>query len=110
MTNERLRTAMDRAGLTPEKAARLTDVDPKTVQRWLSGRVPHPRHRYRLADELEENEEFLWPGVRRHQSDANTAAAELVAAYPYRADVDPRRWWDLITRAEHQIDLLGYTL
>ncbi len=110
MTNERLRTAMDRAGLTPEQAARLTDVDPKTVQRWLSGRIPHPRHRYRLADELDENEQFLWPGVRRHPSETATAAAELVAAYPYRADVDHSRWWDLITGSEHQIDLLGYTL
>lgn len=110
MTNERLRMAMDHAGLTPERAARLTGVDPKTVQRWLSGRVPHPRHRFKLADELDENEEFLWPGVRRAHSEASTTAAELVAAYPFRADVDPSRWWDLIMRAEHQIDLLGYTL
>lgn len=110
MTNERLRTAMDHAGLTPEQAARLSGVDPKTVQRWLSGRVPHPRHRFRLADELGENEEFLWPGVRRQQSSSSTAAAELVAAYPYRADVHLSRWWDLIIKAQRQIDLLGYTL
>jgi transcriptional regulator with XRE-family HTH domain len=110
MTKERLRSAMDRCGLTPEKAARVAGVDPKTVQRWMSGRVPHPRHRFALANELGENEEYIWPESRRTRLDAGNAAAELIAAYPYRADVDPSRWWDLITRAERQIDLLGFTL
>jgi transcriptional regulator with XRE-family HTH domain len=110
VTNERLRRALDRACLTIEDLARVAEVDPKTVQRWLAGRVPHPRHRWRLAEELNEHEEFLWPEARRRQRHAETAAAELVAAYPYRVDVEPGRWWDLITSAEHQIDLLGYTL
>lgn len=110
MANERLRAVMDRAGLTIEGLARDADVDPKTVQRWLGGRVPHARHRWAVAERVDENEEFLWPGARRRQTDALGAAAELVAAYPYRTDVEPRRWWDLITGAQAQIDLLGYTL
>ncbi|MPZ60916.1 MAG: XRE family transcriptional regulator [Propionibacteriales bacterium] len=111
MSNERLRAAMDRAGLSIEAAARETQVDPKTVQRWLAGRVPHPRHRWALAELVDEREEFLWPAARRRQADAlGAAAAEVVAAYPYRADVDAGRWWGLVTRAERQIDLLGYTL
>lgn len=110
MANERLRAAMDRASLSIESAAREARVDPKTVQRWLSGRVPHPRHRWALAERVDEDEEFLWPGARRRQADALGAAAEVVAAYPYRADLDAGRWWNLISRAEHQIDLLGYTL
>lgn len=110
MTNDRLRSALSHAGLTVEEVARRTEVDPKTVHRWVAGRVPHPRHRWRLAEELDESEEFLWPEARRPQSDAGAAAAELVAAFSYRAEVDPARWWDLIRRAEKQIDLLGYTL
>ena len=109
MTNERLRKAMSTTGMTPERAARLTGVDPKTVQRWLSGRVPHPRHRYALADALNESEQFLWPEVQESRA-GDTGAAELVAAYPRRADVEVSRWWHLINRAETQIDLLGYTL
>ena len=110
MTNERLRVALDRAGLTVESAARTADVDPKTVQRWLAGRVPHPRHRWALAAQVEEDEEFLWPTARRSPPSDDGATPEIVAAYAYRSDFDTRRWWDLFVRAEHQIDLLGYTL
>lgn len=110
MANERLRAVMDRAGLTTEALARDAEVDPKTVQRWLAGRIPRAPHRWAVAERLDENEEFLWPGARRRQADALGAAAELIAAYPYRTDAEPSRWWRLITGAQSQIDLLGYTL
>jgi hypothetical protein len=110
MTNERLRVALDRAGLTNEAAARLAGVDPKTVQRWLGGRIPHPRHRWAVAARVEEDEDFLWPAARRSEPGNDGATAEIVAAYAYRSDFDTRRWWDLFVRAERQIDLLGYTL
>ena len=110
MTNERLRSAMSSAGLTVETVARAAEVDSKTVQRWLAGRVPHPRHRYAVAEQLAEHEEFLWPGVQRQPADGLGAAAEILAAYPHRSQVDGVRWWKLITSAEQQIDLLGYTL
>lgn len=110
MSNERLRLAVARADLSVEQLARQVGVDPKTVQRWLTGRVPHPRHRWSVAELVAENEEFLWPGARRQDADATSAAAELVAAYGYRSELDPKRWWDLITRADRQIDLLGFTL
>jgi len=110
MTNERLRVALDSAGLTIEAAARATGVDPKTVQRWLTGRIPHPRHRWAIAARVEEDEEFLWPDARRSGPSNDGATAEIVAAYAYRSDLDTRRWWDLLVRAERQIDLLGYTL
>ena len=109
MTNERLRAALDRAGVSSEALARTTEVDPKTVQRWVAGRVPHPRHRHLVAARVEEDEDFLWPGARRAAPDTDTSS-EVVAAYAYRAQLDPRRWWDLFQRAENQIDLLGYTL
>lgn len=110
MSNERLAAGVSRSGLSLELVARRVDVDPKTVQRWLAGRTPHPRHRYALAALLGESEEFLWPGVHRLPADAMGAAAELVSAYPHRTDLNTDRWWDLFRDAEAQIDLLGYTL
>src|SRR4051794_29248697 len=105
MSNERLHAGLTRAGLTSDAVAQRTGVDPKTVQRWLSARVPHPRHRLAIAELLEDDEEFLWPGARRPDSSVN-AGSELVAAYAYRSELDLRRWWEFFVRAEHQIDLL----
>jgi transcriptional regulator with XRE-family HTH domain len=110
VSNERLTTAVTRGGLTTEQIAHRLGVDPKTVQRWMAGRTPHPRYRYALAELLGENEEFLWPAVRRRTADALGAAAEVVSAYPHRTDLNSDRWWDLFQAAAAQIDLLGYTL
>lgn len=110
MTNERLRVALQRAGLTTEAVARATGVDPKTAHRWVAGRTPHPRHRWVIAAQVGEDEEYLWPDARRSIPANDGAAAEVVAAYPYRSDLDTHRWWALFQRAERQIDLLGYTL
>ena len=48
--NENLRRAMLRARLSEENVAAQLQVDPKTVRRWLEGRVPYLRHRWLLAD------------------------------------------------------------
>jgi transcriptional regulator with XRE-family HTH domain len=110
MSNERLRAAILESRLTISHLADQLAVDPKTVHRWLGGRVPHPRHRYALAAALSQEEEYLWPSVNRSVGDAEASAAELVGAYPFRADVDAAHWWSMITKAKQQIDLLGYTL
>jgi transcriptional regulator with XRE-family HTH domain len=59
--NEHLRTAITRSGLTLEEFADIVGVDVKTVQRWLAGRVPYPRHRARVAGALDTTEHALWP-------------------------------------------------
>src|SRR4030081_3349898 len=64
MANERLRAAMAKAGKDILSLACATEVDPKTVQRWLAGRVPHPRHRWAIASILDEEEGHLWPSAR----------------------------------------------
>lgn len=61
--NERLRVAMTSKSMEIEALARLVSVDPKTVQRWLGGRVPHPRHRWKMCDVLGQSEQELWPEV-----------------------------------------------
>lgn len=60
MRNERLREALIKAHKTIYDVVRVTGVDPKTVQRWLNGRVPHARHRWAVADMLHVHEEDLW--------------------------------------------------
>ncbi len=110
MANERLRAAMERGRVSIVELATYTEKDAKTVGRWLSGRVPHPRTRYMVAKRLKEDEEFLWPGANKESSDPMGAGAEIVASYPYRSDFPTSAWWRLITRANRQIDLLGYTL
>jgi hypothetical protein len=72
--------------------------------------TPHPRHRWAVAKYLNEDEEFPWPGVQRRSADAASANAEIIAAYPYRSEMPNSGWWELIERANRQIDLLGYTL
>jgi hypothetical protein len=61
LDNEHLRTAITRSGLTFEEFADIVGVDVKTVQRWLAGRVPYPRHRARVAGALDTTEHALWP-------------------------------------------------
>ena len=58
---EPLRRAMADARKRDIDIAEALRVDPKTVQRWLAGRLPQPRHRWGLADLLECHEYDLWP-------------------------------------------------
>src|SRR3977135_1753293 len=56
MANDRLRSAMAKAGKDIANLADAAAVAPKTGQRWLAGRVPHPRHRWVIASLVEEDE------------------------------------------------------
>ncbi len=109
MGNERLRSAMAKAHVDVEIITRVTDVDPKTVQRWLLGRVPHARHRWKLAELLKENEDFLWP-TEDSIPTSTLCTPEILAAYAHRNETSPTTWWHLFSQAEEQIDLLGYAM
>jgi hypothetical protein len=108
MPNERLRNAIAKAQADVEAIIQVTGVDPKTVQRWLAGRVPHPRHRWAVANLLREDEGYLWPAARPDLSPGAEATSEVVAAYGHRADIPNARWSDLMASARQRIDLLGY--
>jgi hypothetical protein len=106
--NERLKNAMSVGGIDIETIVQAINVDPKTVQRWIHGRVPHTRHRWKLAKLLGEREEFLWP---IHSSTVGGIyTSEVVAAYAYRSDVPPTAWFKLFFDATERIDLLGYAM
>src|SRR5579884_2994348 len=110
MRNEHLHEALIAKHVAVEDIVQATGVDPKTVQRWLKGRVPHPRHRSKIAQLLNEREDFLWPTQHNNILSAPTRTAEIVAAYAHRSDVPPSAWWKLFLQAQTHIDLLGIAL
>ncbi|MEU4540910.1 XRE family transcriptional regulator [Streptosporangium sp. NPDC023825] len=104
--NENLRHALIRARLQPVDIAARLAVDPKTVARWISGRIPHPRHRFAVADLLETHENDLWPDVsygRRH------ITGEIKAVYPHRWSVPAEVWRSFFQAAEKEIGILVYS-
>ncbi|MEU8891444.1 XRE family transcriptional regulator [Streptomyces sp. NPDC048442] len=103
--NTQLRDALVRSGLTAEDLASACSVDPKTVGRWLSGRVPHRRHRWTVACRLGTEEANLWP----QRAGDNSLGPELVAAYPNRASVPRELWLSLLLDATRQIDVLVFS-
>ncbi len=84
-------------------------MDPKTVQRWIGGRVPHPRHRWKICDLLGQAEEHLWPGVGLGASGAHYTS-EIVAAFAHRADAPSQLWSGMLERVRTNLDLLGYAM
>ena len=59
--NEPLRRALLRARLREDDIAARLGVDPKTVRRWLTGRVPYPHNRAAIAELVGADEADLWP-------------------------------------------------
>ena len=110
MTNERLRAAFQRAGLSPDVVASQLGVDPKTVQNWLGGRTPHRGFRWAVSQLVEESEQYLWPDPTRVAGDDHGANEEVLQAFPRRASVGAGRWRDLIGQGDRQIDILGYSV
>jgi transcriptional regulator with XRE-family HTH domain len=59
--NEPLRRALLRARLREDDVAARLGVDPKTVRRWLNGRLPYPHNRAAIAELVGADEAELWP-------------------------------------------------
>jgi hypothetical protein len=109
MRNERLTTAMTDRTLSRRAVAEQLLVDAKTVERWLHGRVPQPRHRLVLAGLLAQPESYLWPELRSsHAGTAAPDAAGLVSVFARRCDVPQPLWNSLIQQATDRIDVLAY--
>jgi hypothetical protein len=102
---EPLRRALATARLREIDIAKTLGVDPKTVQRWLGGRLPQPRHRWGLADLLSLHEYDLWP----HLAGVPSIGPEVYATYPHRGAVPRQVWRQLYDSAQHQIDILVYS-
>jgi transcriptional regulator with XRE-family HTH domain len=61
LVNEKLRDAVWGSGIEITELARQVGVDPKTVERWMTGgRIPYRRHRWNASRVLGIDESELW--------------------------------------------------
>jgi hypothetical protein len=107
--NERLRQALNKAGVDIDDLARATGASHDTARRWIKpGRTPQRRYRIPVVRLLKCDEADLWPELASPGLD--TATAEIVNAYAHRADVPTELWWQLLCDAKEHVDLVGYAL
>ena len=107
--NHPLARALRAAGVDAVDVAARLGVDPKTVQRWMAGRVPYPRYRDALVQMTGWGARDLWPELARPVEPAATAAADEVRiVYPNRSAVPSDAWARLFDRASHEIGILAY--
>jgi transcriptional regulator with XRE-family HTH domain len=106
--NEPLRRALLRARLREDDVAARLGVDPKTVRRWLNGRVPYPHNRAAIAELVGVNEAELWPDTGGLLT-ARNRPEELGTVYPHRWAVPREVWVRLFGSAEREIDILAYS-
>jgi transcriptional regulator with XRE-family HTH domain len=106
--NEPLRRALLRARLREDDIAARLGVDPKTVRRWLYGRIPYSNNRAALADLLDADEADLWPDAAGPLT-ARTRSEELQAVYPHRWTVPREAWTRFFESAEREVGILAYS-
>lgn len=106
--NELLRRFLPQAGLREDDVAARLGVDPKTVRRWLNGRVPYPHNRAAIADLLGAEETDLWPGVSGTLT-ARIRPDEVRAVYPHRTAVPREGWIRFFSSAAREIGILAYS-
>lgn len=107
MANERLRDALLRNGLNYQHISKVTGVDQKTVERWITkGRTPYPRHRHAIASLVKETESYLWPDAVTPDRKAEVTESELVKLYPHRNSIPADLWDHLITNASEHVEIL----
>jgi transcriptional regulator with XRE-family HTH domain len=99
---------MLRARLREDDVAAQMGVDPKTVRRWLSGRVPYASNRAALADLVGVDEADLWPDAGGPLA-GRVRPEELGAVYPHRWAVPRDAWTRFFGSAEHEIGVLAYS-
>ncbi len=104
--NETLRRAIFSAGLSEDDIAARLGVDPKTVRRWVDGRLPYPRLRWDLAALLEVDETDLWPELLAART-ATAKPAEVVAVYPHRSSIPRDFWYRFFDSACQEIAILA---
>lgn len=103
-----LRRALFRARLAEEDVAAHLGVDPKTVRRWLEGRVPYPRYRLAMSHLLGADEADLWPEVHAARA-ARSRPDEIRAVYPHRWAIPHKVWHQLFESAQREIGVLAYS-
>jgi hypothetical protein len=110
MANERLRAALLAKGVDIDQLAEAIQVDPKTVERWITqGRQPYRKHRYAVASFLGTDEGYLWPHALTREQVASASESEIVQVYPHRWAVPRDIWGRLFAGASTEIGILVYS-
>ncbi|MFW6722905.1 XRE family transcriptional regulator [Streptomyces sp. MAR4 CNY-716] len=96
--------------MTVRQLAEAIEVNPKTVERWITqGKVPYRRHQYATASVLNVEVTTLWEDDSRAVDSAtDLCKAEILTAYPHRHVVPNDLWRQMCERAARQIDILVY--
>jgi transcriptional regulator with XRE-family HTH domain len=103
MATDKLRAALQNAGLRTEELADIVQVDVRTVRRWLSGGAPYARHRAKVARALDTTEQHLWPEIPQ------PVITDSLAAHTQPDDSDAPTIEGLIRVATQRVDLLDNT-
>ena len=106
--NEPLRRALLHARLREEDLAAVLGVDPKTVRRWLNGRVPYSNNRAAIAELVGVDEAELWPEAGGPLT-AKIRPDELGVVYPQRRAIPRKVWTEFFGSAKHEIGILAYS-
>jgi lambda repressor-like predicted transcriptional regulator len=110
MANERLRAALLEKGVSITDLANAIQVDPKTVERWITkSRAPYRKHRYAVASYLGTEETYLWPEALTREQVASASESEIVTVYPHRWAVPRDVWGRLFETASEEIGVLVYS-
>src|SRR5258707_10812017 len=105
--NVQLREALIETHTSVADLVEVTGVDPKTVQRWLNGRVPHPRHRTAIAQLLDKREDVIWALPDTPFSASSQQSQEIISAYAHRSQTPIEEWWNIFSQAQEHIDMLA---
>ncbi|MGW1211218.1 XRE family transcriptional regulator [Streptomyces sp. NPDC002499] len=110
MSNERLRSALLARNMTVQALADAIEVNPKTVERWITqGKVPYRRHQFATAAVLKVDVTTLWEDARTVDTATDLAKAEIGTVYPHRHTVPSGLWRELYGRAQKNLDVLVYS-
>lgn len=97
-------------GMTVQRLAEEIDVNPKTIERWITqGKVPYRRHQYATAAVLKVDVTTLWEDGRAVDSAADLTKAEITTVYPHRHTVPSGLWREIYARAQKRLDVLVYS-
>ncbi|MBB5130834.1 transcriptional regulator with XRE-family HTH domain [Thermocatellispora tengchongensis] len=96
--------------MTIADLAEAIEVDPKTVERWITkGREPYRKHRFATASYLGVDESYLCPDALSRDQVAAASHSEVIAVYPHRWTVPRDVWGRLFGGASQEIGVLVYS-
>lgn len=106
MPNERLRATLFESEYDERSLADALQVDPKSVQRWITRNItPRRSTAHRAAKLLGVAASWLWPDLDIDKESASSA--EIVTLYPHRSEVPRHLWLDLLNSAQRRVWLFA---